>query len=112
MPSETNRRVMEIKRAIDAWATAEGHHVRHDDHERLASAIYKAIEYRYPKPIARKGILLDVAEGGDYCNPRIVNWEGADETLYPIDPATDEPVEEAVAHYALPLPRPDAIPEI
>ena len=106
------RRVREIRKEIDAWSRTNLDIGARPEHEDLARWIYRRIKDHYRLPIARKGILLDVDEAGDYCNPRIVDWEGAEETLYPEDPDTEEPVEEAVAAYALPLPHPDAIPEM
>lgn len=108
----SRQRIQEIKQAVDRWAEANGHHVVDQAHREIATAIYGAIEHRYSGPVARKGLLVDVDQHGDYCNARIVDWDGAEETLYPVDPVTDEPVEEAVAHYALPLPRPEDVPEI
>lgn len=105
-------RVNEIKQAIDRWAKDNGHNIIDQAHRELAEAVYDAVKHRYRPPASSKGLLLDVDEAGDYCNARLVEWEGAEEALYPIDPETDEPVEEAVAHYAVPLPHPDSIPEI
>ena len=108
--SET--RVRRIRKAIDAWARSKGHGVRAEEHDSLAVFIHEAIASSLSPPIARKGILLDVDAAGDYCNPRIVDWEGAEETLHPLDPETDEAVAEAVAHYALTLPHADSVPDI
>lgn len=87
--------VGEIKRAIDAWASQRGlgDNANAPEHADLARHIYETIEHHYFKKAASKGVLLDVDDAGDYCNVRLVDWEGAEETLYPIDPATDEHVD-------------------
>lgn len=103
--------VRDVRRAIDAWAVAQGL-PSSPEHQGLAESICEAIGHRFRPPVARKGLLLDVDGDGDYCNARVVDWDGAEETLYPVDPETEEPVEEAVAHYAMPLPVPESFPDL
>ena len=104
--------IKEIQKEIDAFSRVKLGVGARPEHRELAERIYRRISFHYTLPIARKGLLLDVDAAGDYCNPRVVDWEGAEETLYPEDPETYEPAEEAVAAFALPLPHPDSIPDM
>jgi len=104
--------VQDIERAIDQWVLAQGAEIKRQDHTSLAKAIREALEGRLRGRAAKKALLVDIDADGDYCNPRLADFDGAEETMYPIDPETGEPVEEPVAHYVLTLPHPDDVPEI
>ena len=101
----------EVTRAIDDWSRARGLGVRRPEHAELAAAIVARIDHRFRYPSSDQAVILDF-EDGRYTHPRLVDWDGTEETLYPEDEATGEPVEEAVAAYVFPLPDPDAVPEI
>ena len=105
--------IKEIRNAIDVWASHSGLS-KSPEHEQLASFIVDRCHDILKQKITKEVCLLADYDGkGGYKNGRIVEWTGpAEEMLYPIDPKTDEPVEESIADAMLTLVHPEALPEI
>lgn len=106
----------EIKHSIDKYMMRENQRVMHKPNQMLAELIFQRIEKHLAKPIYGGQVLLadyDEKEDG-YKNPRIVNglFNDAHEALFPLDPETDEPVEDGVADVAIFLPDIHCIKEL
>ena len=105
-----------VKRAIDRWVKSKDLQVKDKDHQELAEFITSAVSSCLQIPCSSsQSLLLDWdLETDGFKNPRITDnyWSSPEEALYPLDPETDEPVEEAVAHFVWPLPDIECIPEI
>lgn len=99
------------KRAIEAFARTKGLNVP-DEAQEIADWIVKDIDMYLKIPLSKQGLLADVDADGNYVSVRLVPADGVEEMLYPIDSDTDEPVDEAVADYAIILPDPACFPEM
>lgn len=103
----------DVRSVLNDWSREKLGSGPRPEHEEIARRIVDRLAPSLSRPIGHQGILLEVdEETGLYKSVRLAEWEGPEETLYPIDPETDEPVPEAVADIALPLVDPFCVPEI
>lgn len=103
-----------VHKEIQAEALTAGLNAADPKYDALARRIaLRLVDDIKPPCLASQCLVVDDDGAGGYKNPRIVESGcSAEETLYPEDPETLEPVEEAIADYVIPLPDPDFLPEI
>ena len=105
----------EITKAIDEWSMARGMG-RRPEHAELAVFVAKRIGgLLSPRCSVVQSLLLDIdpSDPGRYVNPRLVDSGcSPEEDLWPEDPETGWPVENALADVVWYLPCPDAVPEL
>jgi hypothetical protein len=113
IPARNAQVKKDVKRALASWATKNGHAPNAPEHDEIADEVLRHIEGYLKVPASRTQSLRLWAQEGEYSRVEVVNETGSpEELLYPLDPETDEPVDQAVCDVVWSLPDLDHIPDI